>query len=338
MTEISKTGLTQEEEELIIKSGIKPNRSVTLTVKEDLDGTITVNEHYTDLCMVRHIKYPDGRYEHCKVRNFHLEKKLRKKLYEEYGYLIAVDKKDIPLEHRTKFGSLRCFKKIFQRDSHGNKLLEEPKQRCKYKACKGSLFCKKHGGANNYSVTSGVAMSKELALYKKSFGTKLGAMLTKFVDDPEIMSHKKELATLRVIMLKYISSFSENKPVANAKKLIKIIAGICDYDMTDGEKFKLIYDVCMNEKTIIDGEVVDRIGRLVDGIGKSIERIDKVERKSEFMLTPEGLKIFLRSITDLLKKRITDDNLLRDIRNDLMMLNVRTRGEISVENTAIKEE
>ena len=323
------------DEQIIEESGIKPNRQVPITVNKDKDGTITVIEHYSDLVQIKRIKYPDGRFELVKIRNFKLEKSRRKRLYEEFGFLLALKGDEIPKEHRTKKKHLRCFKKVHQRDEHGNKQRSKEMVRCGNGCVTGSLFCKRHGGSNVYGIKHGLNTDKSLQMYRKAFGTKLGAVLERFVNDPDIMSHKRELATLRTLMLKYIARYSENTPIANSKKLVTLISGIADSgDMTSHQKFMAIYDVCMNEKTIIDGDVMDRITRLCETIGRTIERIDKVERKSDFFLTPEGLKIVIRSISDILKTKIKDTELLNSIRNQLMMINTRTVGEIPVENQA----
>jgi phenylalanyl-tRNA synthetase beta subunit len=83
-----------------------------------------------------------------------------------------------------------------------------------------------------------------------------------------------------------------------------------------------------NETSLTDGQVIDRISRLVDSIGKSIERIDKVERKSDFFLTPDGFKIILRTIVELIGLHVKDTEVQSAIRRGLMEASVKTTSGV----------
>ena len=265
------------------------------------------------------------------------ERKKRNKLLSKYGHLIGSDTKDIPKKHRAPNGGLRCFRRVSPRDEHGNKIISDDvkKIRCKNVCAKGSLYCRHHGGANSKALVSGKFTNRQLDKYKKSFGTKLGDVMEVFINDPDILSHKRELATLRTILVEYIKKFSTNKPIKNSKKLIHYIENVLAGDHFDAyEKFKMISDIVNNERTITDDDVIDRVSRLVDNIGRAIDRIDKIERKSDYFLTPEGLKVIIRSTIETIKAEVKDPIVLAAIGKSLLEIHTKTHGEITVKNEA----
>jgi len=256
------------------------------------------------------------------------ERRIRTRLYEKHGHLIGCKTEDIPVEHRSPRGGLRCFKKIIPRDKNGNKLYNEERKRCGNNCARGSLYCKKHGGANTKSLVKGTRTS--LDLYKGAYNHEVSNVLTTFLSDPSILDHKMELATLRTMLTQYIERYSNNKPVHNPRKLITYIQEIIESDkiIMQSEKFMLIKQIVDNETSLTDGNVIDRITRLVENIGKSIERIDRIERKSDYFLTPEGFKIVLRTIIELVNTHVTDVNAQDAIRKGLTEASTRTSGEM----------
>lgn len=268
-------------------------------------------------------------------RNQKKERERRKRLYEKYGHLIGSETKDIPERHRAKSGGLRCFKRVQERDDNGNKIKDGERTRCGNPCSRGSLYCRHHGGANSKALVSGKFTNRILDKYKKSFGTKLGSVMEAFISDPDMMSHKNELATLRTILLEYIKKYSTNKPSGSKKEFVRLAASVIEADHLDtADKYAMLCDLVYNEKTITDDDVVDRIGNLIDKIGKGIERIDRLERKADYFLTPEGLKTIIRSVVETIRLNVEDPDKLAAIRTAILEIHTKTNGEIVVQNEA----
>jgi len=269
-------------------------------------------------------------------RNQKTERKKRKKLYLKHGHLIGCATEDIPEQHRAAKGGLRCFRNTYPRDPDGNKIKTAPKHRCGNVCSKGSLYCRHHGGANSRALVNG--QSTALDKYKGAFDGKLSSILETFMSDPDILSYNRELATLRLLLVQYIDKFSRNKPIRNSKKLVRLIQGVLKADHLAGsaEKFFTIKEIVDNESELTDGNVIDRLSRIIENIGKAIERIERMERKSDFYMTPEGLRILLRGIIEVINTCVADDEIKKKIRQSL--LNIQTKTSGSVKEIPIKAE
>lgn len=260
-------------------------------------------------------------------RDFKKEKEKRKRLYKKYGHLIGCSTEDIPAKHRATRGGLRCFKRIYPRDEHGNKIRGEERVRCGKVCSKGSLYCKTHGGANSKALVKGGR--SELDPYRGAYTKDLGKILEVFINDPDILSHKRELGTLRLLLTEYIKRYSSNKPLKNPRKLISLMQEVLEQDhLSHAEKFNLVKEIVDQETSLTDGNVVDRISRLVENIGKSIERIDRVERKADFFLTPEGFKIVLRTVIELVNVHVKDTQIQEAIRKGLLEAGTKTTNGV----------
>lgn len=259
------------------------------------------------------------------------ERRTRETLYEKYGYLIGVPTLELPEEQRSPNGGLRCFKRISPRDDHGNKIITEKRKRCKNTCAKGSLYCRHHGGANSKALVHGNRISKTLEIYRGVHNTEFQDYMQAFMDDPQLMDMRAELVTVRSIMLNYMKKIAEGeKAPKNSKGMMKRIENIVeDGEMSSHEKLVTIKEITDSIRSLDDGIVVDRINRCVETVGKTIERISKLTNKDEFMLTPEGLKIMLRAILDIIKKNVEGEAELRAIRKDLKCVSVKTGGDLS---------
>jgi len=143
---------------------------------------------------------------------------------------------------------------------------------------------------------------------------------------------------LRLLLVQYIDKFSRNKPIRNSKKLVRLIQGVLKADHLAGsaEKFFTIKEIVDNESELTDGNVIDRLSRIIENIGKAIERIERMERKSDFYMTPEGLRILLRGIIEVINTCVADDEIKKKIRQSL--LNIQTKTSGSVKEIPIKAE
>ena len=266
-----------------------------------------------------------------KKRNQKQEKKKRVDLYEKYGFLIGSETKDIPDKHRSKTGGLRCFKRIQERDDNGNIIKDSPKKRCGRACSKGSLYCKSHGGGNSRALTTGKRTTATLEAYKGIHTNELQDLMTTFVNDPKMLDQKAELVMVRAVLHNYLKKITEGeKHPKNAKKMLGVIERtLFSDDMSDIDKLLTIKEVCDSVRSLDDGQVIDRMNRCVETIGKTIDRIYKIETKDNFMLTPEGLKILLRGVLDVLRASVDNEDTLNDIRKSLLKLSVKTGGDLT---------
>lgn len=262
-----------------------------------------------------------------KKRDKKKERKQRKLMMEKYGHLIGCKTEDIPEKHRATNGGLKCFKKVFQRDDHKNVNKSLPKKRCGNVCATGSLFCKRHGGGNTHGLVHG---NRSEIIFKNSFSNSMSDIFSAFLNDPNILDHKHELATLRTLMVSYIDKFKDNQPRNNPRKIMRLVKKIVNSEfLSEYEQYVQIKELIENEMSILDGTVIDRITRLVENIGKGVERIDKIERKSDFMLTPEGFKIILSQFSTILNESVKDDKILRTIYEGLMQVHTSTVGSVN---------
>jgi hypothetical protein len=259
-----------------------------------------------------------------------------KVINEKYGHLIPYDLIEVPLEHRhnkDNIHSLRCFKKIYQRDKERNKLLDLPKVRCKKHVEKGYLFCKFHGGRKNDVITydkDGEIKNQKIQIYKNVYNLELGTLIETFINDPGILDLKPELGALRGIMINYIKQASKEPDVTSKREALNFIREILyDDEMKEDTKFNKISEMINNFLTITSPEFIDRVNKTVDVLGKTIERIRKYETKDDFLMSPEGLKLMLRALVDLLDDSIENVDVKKKIVEGLYNLSTQTKGDIS---------
>jgi hypothetical protein len=136
---------------------------------------------------------------------------------------------------------------------------------------------------------------------------------------------------VRAVLHNYLTKITEGeKHPKNAKKMLGVIERtLYNEDMTDIDKLLTIKEVCDSIRALDDGQVIDRMNRCVETIGKTIDRIYKIETKDNFMLTPEGLKILLRGVLDVLRESVDNEDTLKQIRDSLFKLSVKTGGDLT---------
>ena len=262
-----------------------------------------------------------------KKRDKKKEYKNRKRIYDKYGHLIGLESDSIPERHRASVGGLRCFRKVYQYKNK-NKQTDLPKVRCGNVCAAGSLYCARHGGSNRNALVHG---KRAEVLYNNAYSTDLGDVFNAFLTDPNILDHKRELATLRTILVGFVEKFKDNKPTKNPRKIVKLMKRVIESDhMSETEQYYAIKEIVENETSLLDVGAIMTINKIIDNIRKSIESIDKIERKSDFMLTPEGMKIILNGFSKLLNDKIKDPEILKEIYQGLLNVHVTTAGEVDV--------
>jgi len=240
---------------------------------------------------------------------------------------------EIPKEHRYKKSSvhsLRCFKKIFQRDEDGNKDKSLPKRRCKKHVVEGYLYCITHGGKVNLPVKLNEERPTTAHIYKKVYDAEMGDLLESFLNDPKLLDLKPDLANLRVILNNYIKKLLEPPKYGTIHNFMQQTREILiEEEKTEEWKYNKIVELVESQNNIHSGKAIDRINRCVENIGKQIERIHKYETNDDFLLTPDGIKILLRAMVELLDSNIVDEELKKRIRDGLLKLSVETKGDIT---------
>ena len=255
-----------------------------------------------------------------------------KRLYEEHGWKISLPPAQIPSEDKAPFGGgLRCFGKVPMRDDYGNKIEGVPKRRCGNVSVKGSLFCRKCGGNNGNALVHG-RNTATLSIYRSSFKDKTGDLFQAFLEDPTLCDLRPELAALRTLSVEYINKLTGNKEEKSLKTALKAIKKNVDNEqMSNLEKFIEIRNICFDNLCLTDGDCIDRLIKLCDVIGKMVERIEKIQHKDDFILTPDGIKVLFRCIIDILKKNIGED-VLKQVKEEMLTINIKTRGDLSKYN------
>lgn len=250
-----------------------------------------------------------------------------KELYEQHGHKIFLPKEQLEDEDRSpKWGGrLRCFKMRSVRDETGAKTGE--KVRCKNPSTKGSLFCRKHGGGNTSALVHGNQVSQYI--YRGAFQNKMGSLFDAFMNDPSYLDIKPEFIVLRTVLMSYIKKLSNEQPIRNPKKLLRIVSNITREEVyTPQEKWNMILELVHSQNTLMDGENIERIAKITDTLSKVIERVRRYQTKDEFILTPEGIKILLRALIEVLKIHVPPEK-IETIKQALLEISVRTQGDLS---------
>lgn len=261
-------------------------------------------------------------------------KRLQKfeKLSKRYGYLLDLPISELPEKHKAKFGgNLRCFQRIYPRDKEGNKIYDESKVRCKNSTVRGSFFCKIHGGGNSFALKHGRHSVSTITggVYGRGMPVEFGDLLEKFINDPNIADLRPELAALRLALSKYLEELTSEETKLPPKMLIKQIRSIARNKMiSQSERFVMIRDICASQSFITDGDAIDRLNKTVETIAKVTERMHRIQSQDNYILTPDGLKIFLRAIVTVLKTNINDSKVLNEIKEKLMEIHTRTEGNL----------
>jgi len=261
-----------------------------------------------------------------------LRQKKLNKLLDKYSHYLDMPSKLLPDEHRAPLnGGLRCFQKVYQRDKNNNKIKDKKKIRCNNPSVKKSFFCKKHGGGNSHALVHGNRTNYSMTggQYGKNMDGHFSDLLEVFLNDPKITDLKPELAAMRMMMSEFLEELTSDKPKISPKKLVGGIKRILKIDtMTPSEKFSAVRDICSSQSFLTDGDSIDRLSRLVGEIGKTVERMHRIQTQDNFILTADGLKVFIRSIVDILKEKV-EDNVLGDIREQLLKISMQTKGNLS---------
>jgi hypothetical protein len=254
------------------------------------------------------------------------KQQIRRRLYKKYGWLIDMPASELPAEHKANLGGgLRCFRTVYARDSNGNKTKE--KKRCGKPAVKGSLFCQKHGGANTNALVHGKTADK-MQMYRNTYSNELGDVLHAFMTDPDIIDMKPELATLRTVLNNYIAMLARAEP-KSPKRMCKIFKIILENeDSTALEKYQAVKSVIEEQTGLTDGRAIDRINRTVDTIGKTIERMNRIANKDQFIFTPDGYRLLLRAVVDVIRNVVQDIELQKRIKQELLNISTMTGGEL----------
>ena len=247
-----------------------------------------------------------------------------KALYDEHGWKIFVPRNTLAEEDKTKNGrGLRCFRMRWVRDENRKKTGE--KVRCKNPCVKGSLFCKRHRGANSFALVHGKQSSEHI--YKGAFQTNTSLLFDAFLRDPAITDLKPELAALKTALNNYMSRLSHGVP-RKSKELLHIMKEtIMDPGLPSYEKVRAIVELCSIQGCLTDGESLDRMARLIESIGRLTERIRRIQARDEFMLTPDGIKILFRCLIDVIKKHVPEDK-IDGMKKDLLDISIRTKGDL----------
>lgn len=252
-----------------------------------------------------------------------------KELLEHHGWKLSVPPSALENKDRAGLGGgLKCFRMVADRDANGNK--KETQHRCGNGCVKGSFFCKKHGGGNNYNLVHGKNQSISSNLYRGAFKADVGDIFEAFLNDPGLLDLKPELSALKVCLNQYIKKLSsENKTVRNSKRGIRIIRNVIkSKEMNADEKWRYIKDFCARQSTLTDGESLDRILSIIDTTSRVVERIEKIQNRDEFLMTADGLKILFRCIIDVIRDNADPDTLKR-VKNNLLQISTRTQGDLS---------
>ena len=271
-----------------------------------------------------------------------------KYLYDEYGFLLDLPAAALPDEHKAKLGGgLRCFNKSCIRDKEGEKIYVmkisngkekrvAKRKRCGNPAVKGSFYCKKHGGGNNYHLTHGKSRNPILSLYRNE-DVAFADLLEVYMQDETILDLKPELGSLRIALQKYIGKLVDGKPLDLKRFMKSVDMIVLDDILSDSEKFNALKQSFDTIECLTNGDSLDRSGRIVETISRVISRIQQAASQEQYILTPDGLKIFIRAILEVIKDNVEDESVLRKIKEGMLEISVATKGNLATYSSFRKQ-
>ena len=253
---------------------------------------------------------------------------------EKYGYLLDLPNNCLPPEHKASLGGgLRCFSMAWLRDKKtSNKILNKKgkgtKVRCGNPAKKGSFYCKKHGGANVNALVHGKMRNPVMAAYRTDADIPFGNLLELYLQDETVMDIKPELASLRVALNKYVKQLVEGAPL-DIQDFMSHTRDLMDNELTsDVEKYFALKTLFDRVESLTNGHSLDRLARIIETISRVVERLQKAANSEQYAMTPDGFRIFLRAIVDVIQNNVTDEEALDKVKNQLMAISVNTKGRV----------
>lgn len=253
----------------------------------------------------------------------------------KFGHLKPFDVIEVPFDHRKLRGnphSLRCFRMKFQRDPEtGEKRKDLPRVRCRNGVEKGYLYCKFHGG-----LKSGISkalvpaepsqMTRTASVYRGLFCAELGNLFEAYLNDPAITDLKPELSIMRTTMAAYLKKLLTPPSVSCKSEFLNEVMGVLTNEkLNTYSRYDAIMTLAGEMETLTNGKSVDRISRCVTSIGQVIEKIRKIENDDKYQMTPEGLKVMLRSLVDIISANVKDEAEIKAIHAELLRMDVTVK-------------
>jgi len=253
-------------------------------------------------------------------------------IHKTYGHLLDLPANCLPVEHKASLGGgLRCFSLSYKRDQAGNKIKIDDKykrQRCGNPVVKGSFYCKKHKGGNNNALIHGKSRNPIVSMYRTTHDIEFADLLEVYLNDEIILDIKPELASLRVALQQYMKKLVDAKPQNLKEWLGRVEKLVTDEAMNKHEKFTALYAHFNSVDSMTNGNSLDRLARLVDTVSKVILRLQTAANQEQYILTPDGLKMFLRAIVDIVNNTIDDTETKTKVKNALAEVRLATKGNI----------
>jgi hypothetical protein len=254
-----------------------------------------------------------------------MDLKRKQFLYKKYRYLLKKNTEDIDKKHLIDFHggkTLRCFHYRKEKTDEEIKIYRCPT------ACKpGSIFCGKH----DFDRALTEVKKKELPRVYKN---ELHNLLQTYLDEPSILDHKQDLAILRTMLTGYVNKLSSPDKIGVSGFLARLrnILNTDTYYTTDALKYEGVMDTFYDHQDLFSDKSIRNINDTVKNIGTAIERINKVNVGDQFLMTPEGLSVFLRAMIEIMKNHITDKDVMLQIQSELMTISVATKGNLQMVN------
>lgn len=257
-----------------------------------------------------------------------MDLRAKQRMFEKYKFLLNKRVEDIGQKHfvnADREQGLRCFH--FRREKGGEK---DKILRCVSAVIPGSVFCKEH----DYD-RSIINVKREVP---KIYQNKLHTLFDAYLNEPTILDHKQDLAILRTLLTGLINKLTQPDKIT-VEGLLSNLEITLQSDGGDIDKYERIMDIFYRHQDVFSDKTVKNINDTVKNIGQCIERIQRAGSGDQFLMTPEGLNVFLRTVVGILKETLTDHkDLMLQVQTKLMTVSVATKGNLQVANDRMLEE
>ena len=212
------------------------------------------------------------------------------------------------------FGGARCMRKVYQRDEHGVKLKSLPRVRCKKAALKDTNYCERHTSGRKNIVHG---------KYSRFIPRTLGDTFDIFYSQANVQDLSEEMAILRTVLGKYLEVIQvdgynrDQKDYAKDLKKIKSILKSKTY--TPKERYERIKKFCLRHE-LANSDVLYELRQTIEGIGKTAERMNRIESSDKFTMNLQGIRLLITNIGYILNKYISDKDIIVGIRNELLQI------------------
>lgn len=251
----------------------------------------------------------------------------KQRMFEKFKHFLNKNTEELPKGHLVNGNpeeGLRCFHFVRIKGDQKDKVI-----RCPQCAVPGSIFCGEHD--YDRSLVDGKRSVPQI--YKN----KLHTLFERYLNEPTILDHKQDLAVLRTLLTGMVNKLTDPNKVSK-ENLVDALKNVIDSNDSISVKYESVMDIFSRHESVFSNQAIKNVNETVRNIGGCIDRINKAGSGDQFLMTPEGVNVMMRTIVEVLKKNVQDKDIMLQIQTDLMTISVATKGDLQKANDNLLKE